>query len=243
MTIPFPREHGVWAMLGASLTGGFLIAGRIDRVGLSLVIGLSLLLMSKAPIRDFLREPARSQALWAGTYLMLSSLFLLPALPRLPRGLIVLSLVVMSAAVPLYLAAMRKRKEMRIKYEIPAMALLALAAPYAYAVSGGKDIGVMMTIFVMTFVYYSGSSFRVRSTPGSKSLRPGLVYDLAAIGGVFTAALAKLIPGIGVLAFLPFLENVWRALRPKREKLSYLGRVELLKVGIYLFFLVWAYRA
>lgn len=239
---PFPKEHGVWAMLASSLAGGFLIAGQIDLTGVSLLLGLALLLMSKAPIRDFLRNPVQPHALWAAGYLGASGLLLYPALVRLPPGILILSGLVMAPSVPVYLLAMHRRKEMRIRYEIPAMALLALAMPYAYSVSGGPDTGVAFSIFLLTFLYYSGSSFRVRSTPESKSLRAGLLYDAAVISGVLILAVSGTLPPVVALAFLPFLENIWRALNPRREKLSHLGRIELLKVVVYLFFLVLAYR-
>ncbi len=242
MKFPFPKEHGVWAMLASSLAGGFLIAGQIDLTGVSLLLGLALLLMSKAPIRDFLRNPVQPHALWAAGYLGASGLLLYPALVRLPPGILILSGLVMAPSVPVYLLAMHRRKEMRIRYEVPAMALLALAMPYAYSVSGGPDTGVAFSIFLLTFLYYSGSSFRVRSTPESKSLRAGLLYDAAVISGVLILAVSGTLPPVVALAFLPFLENIWRALNPRREKLSHLGRIELLKVVVYLFFLVLAYR-
>ena len=239
---PFPKEHGVWAMLASSLAGGFLIAGQIDLTGVSLLLGLSLLFMSKAPLRDLLRNPSRAHALWTAGYLGASGLLLFPGLLRLPHSIIVLSLLVMAPSVPVYLLAMHQRKEMRIRYEIPAMALLALAMPYAYSVSGGTNIRVALSIFLLTFFYYSGSSFRVRSTPESKSLRAGLFYDTAVVAGVLVFAAFKVLPPLVALAFLPFIENIWRAIKPQREKLSHLGRIELVKVVVYLFFLVLSYR-
>lgn len=229
-------------MLVASLTAGFAIAGKIDAVGVSLVASLFFLLMSKAPLRDVLRGPTPSALQWFIAYIALSGLFLVPTLYRLTPPLILLASITMLPAIPVYLYAMRRRKEMHIRFEIPAMALLALAAPFAYTVSGGGDVLVMFSVFILTLLYYSGSSFRVRATPVSKSLRTGLAYYIAVLTAVFAFGLMGVIPKLAMGAFLPFFENVWRAVRPKREKISLLGRIEMAKVTVYLVFLIAAYR-
>jgi hypothetical protein len=243
MTIPFPKEHGVWAMLAVSVIIGSGAAGSFTTASAALSISLFFLLTSKAPIRSLLRGDDKNSIWWCLAYLTLSGLFMLPMIPLMSIDLFILTTAVMLPAVPIYLYAMWKKREMRIGYEIPAMLLLALAAPFAYAAAGGTQLKVMLILLALCFLYYAASSFRVRSTPGSKSLKAGLAYDTLLIAGVAMAASSALIPPLAALGFLPILENAWRALSPKKEKLSQLGRVEVIKIVIFATFMIAGYRA
>lgn len=242
MNIPFPKEHGVWAMLLTSLIIGFAVGGSVGFAGISVVLSLSLLLMAKAPLKSMLRSFEPVHLYWSIAYLLLSGLFLLPFLPLITPRLAILSAMVMLPAVPVYLAALFYKREMQITYEIPAMALLSLSASFSYTAAGGADTTTMFSLWLLGLLYYSASSFRVRSSPKSRTLNAGLIYYSILLLSICTAAALGLIPALAGLAFLPILENIWKTLRPRKEKISTLGRTELLKTIIFATFAIIGYR-
>lgn len=242
MTLPFPKEHGVWAMLATSLVIGFAVVGAFDGAGLSMAASLAFLLMLKAPLKSFLRRRRRNDLLWAALYLSASGLFLLPFLPRITGSLATLTALVMIPSVPIYLTGLARKKEMQIAYEIPAMALLSLAAAFAYTGSGGTSTRIMVSIWLLGFLYYASSSFRVRFHPGSPSRATGLFYDTVLIGTVLIALILGWIPVAAGAAFLPLLEDVWRGFHPKKERFSDLGKIELVKTVFFAGLLIAGYR-
>lgn len=236
MTIPFPpfpKEHGVWAMLAASIITGAAVAGSFNATVLSAAAGMLLLFMAKAPLKSILRSPDKGAYAWLAGYVVAAALLLLPLAPRIPASLAVLAAVVIIGAGPVYVRAMLQKKEMRIASEIPAMAVIALAAPFAHAAAGGKSTDAMFSIWILGLLYYAASSFRVRTVPGSNLLRPALAYyAILAIGLAIAAGCGK-IPNLAAIAFIQLVENAFRALRPAREKISRLGRIELVKLAVF----------
>jgi len=234
VTIPFPKEHGVWAMLAASIITGAAIAGSFRPMVLSTAAGLSLLFMAKAPLKSILRNLAgKNSFAWLSAYVLAAVPLLFPLLPHIPAAIASLAALVTIAVGPVYVLAMRNRTEMRISSEIPAMAVIALAAPFANAAAGGESSYVMSSIWLLGLLYYSASSFRVRTVPGSNLLRPALAYYAVLAIGLGIAAAGGKIPALAAIAFMPLLENAYRTFRPSREKLSLLGRIELVKLALF----------
>jgi len=241
--IPFPKEHGVWAMLFTSLAIGFAVAGRITGAGAGVCLSLSMLLMLKAPLREMFRGRRTPRlTAWALLYSFLGGLSILPFLPRVTPELAVLTGAVMGICVPVYLYGLARRREMQARFEIPAMALISLSAAFAYRSAGGEDGGLLLRLWLLCFLFYAASSFRVRSTPRSATRIPGLAYTgvvLILAGG---AALTGTLPPLAALAFAPLLEDLWRGLRPRKESFSALGRIELAKTLVFAVLLVAAFR-
>ncbi len=239
---PFPKEHGVWAMMYVSFTVGVVIAGSRNPVIYPTAVGLFFLLTLKAPLTAFLRKLDGVSAFWTAVYGTLAGLLMLPALFDMPRGLPYLALAVMVPAVPVYLWALASRKEMKIHFEAVAMALLSLAGPWGYASAGGNDTTAMIALWAFLVVFYVPSSFRVRFSPSSRHLKTGAVLTSILLVTIGTAALAGALSWLIVLAYLPLLEDLWRAMNPRKEPISLLGRIELAKTLWFAVFLTLSLR-
>lgn len=230
-------------MLAASIITGSAAAGSFNPTVLSTAAALSLLFMAKAPLKSILRNsPDKGAFAWLAGYVVAASLLIFPLLPHVPIQLAVVAAVVVIIVGPVYLLAMRDRKEMRLSSEIPAMAVISLAAPFAYTAAGGESTGVMLSIWLLGLSYYAASSFRVRTVPGSNLLKPALAYYAVLATGLTIAVIGGIIPPLAAIAFLPLVENAFRALRPAREKISRLGRIELVKLAVFTTLMIAGFR-
>lgn len=258
---PLTREHGSWAMLLVPLVVGAAAGGAFSLPVLLFALASLSLFLARHPLGLLLRPgsgPALPHILWGGIFLALGALFGLPLL-LLYRlwGLAPLG-VALGAAWLLHSYLQRRGLERRAPAQLLGIAALAVAAPGAYLCAGGAWGAAAVSLWGLSFLYFSGSVTFVPMMVRLRSVKPpvGAWDQRWSLGraAVLTQALALLLaaalsaaglaPGPAALALLPQTGKVFLSvfLLPSVATIKRLGWQEVLHALLFGLLLILAYR-
>jgi hypothetical protein len=250
--IPLPREHGAYVILGCAWLLGVIQAPSVDplRTSLSLVT-IAMAFFIQEPIRQLLvirrtgrhREQRRLLITWTAAMALLGLDAAAPIALSQPQILWVLLPAGIVGGV--YAVMLVRRASMDALATVGFIGL-ALAAPTAYIASGGRfDRLEVLGLWVLTAIFFCGSSYSVRiRLKGADSITQAVGYHLLALTVVASLTLVTLLPPIALLAILPGGAKLFWILRDvdryRRLPLKRIGIQE--SVASLLFVIIYSFQ-
>lgn len=261
---PLTREHGSWAMLLVPLVVGAAAGEAFSLPVLLFALASLSLFLARHPLGLLLRPgsgPALRNLVWSGIFLALGVISGLPLLLRYRLwGLAPLG-GALGAAWLLHSYLQRRGLERRAPAQLLGIAALAAAAPGAYLCAGGGWGAAAVSLWGLSFLYFSESITFVPLMVRLRSMRPpiptsrdwGQRWSLgrAAVLSQTLALLlavalstAGLAPGPAALALLPQTGKVflYTFLLPPVATIKRLGWLEVLHSLLFGLLLALAYR-
>lgn len=223
MKIPYTKEHGAWVMFAIAFVTGTAKAERVDEVNLVLFLSMALFLMAKAPVSGFLRTSDKSGLPFIALYGALGAAGCLYSILRQPDLLV----LYLAGLVLIFLYFIFARKGFPVLSEASAMAIMGLVAGISSSIGG--DILSKLSLWLMFFLFYLASSFRVRLMM-KKYRTIAVVYSslMLLLSGVMTALGRSVF-----IAFLPLLEDLFAAQRGRKEEFKRIGIIETVKSIVF----------
>lgn len=217
-------------MFGIAFITGVAKTGRPSIATIAVLVSLSLFLMSKAPLSAYLKRKKSGMVLPLAIYIIAGSAGCLYSVLMQP-GLIALYFAGI-ILIALYFILMRKG--MPVLSEASGMAVMGLVA--AISASIGSDVRSSLYLWIMFFLFYLASSFRVRFIIMKYRIASGVYAGVIVAGSVVLAFTGRLI----FLSFLPLIEDIFASIAPKNEDFKKLGIIETIKsivfgLGVILF--------
>jgi|SRR5688572_27852659 len=248
---PLPKEHGSWVMLSAPLLMGLILAPAWHWRTLALLVAALAFFLMRYPLATLVKTRKRANVdkaylwRWAAIY---------GSIALLSGGWLVLAynlwwLLVMGSVggllIGLHLWLVSRRQEMSLAGELSAIFGLALGAPLAYYVAGGRLDSTALLLGLINGLYFGGTVFyiklKVRRQPrladpahlGQRLLeaKACLGYQTLALSLIILLATLRLAPLLIPLALLPstlkVLFGAWQWQDKKSLSLVRLGLVEM----------------
>jgi hypothetical protein len=221
--IIYTREYGSWVMCSVSFIAGTVKAGQISGLTAVVFFSIGLLLMAKAPAERLLRRP--DSLAWRSLFI-----FAVPALAG-----VVYSVFRQQSLVYLYLCGVGvlvlyvliRGKGYLVAEEAAGMAVMGLVA--AIAASLGGEVASHLYLWPLFFAFYFSSSLRVRVVKPLYRVLGGVYSGALLLSGVVLAFVGNYM----MLAFLPLLEDLYAALRGRKEPFKRLGIIESIKAVVF----------
>lgn len=242
MWMPVVKEHGSWIVFIFSSVAGIAAGLRVSPwhmgrdpffffVPVLTIIGLILLINSKAPLASALRKKTRRKVYlaWFSFFSISGTLFLIPFLyDGLTTFILFLPLVLC------YVILLSLDMEHNLFAELLGFAILALSAPMVYfAVTGAMSY----RLYFAVFIFFAAGIFKVRMR-----INKDLAYRW--LMGFYCAASLPLffLLNMPLVILAPFVENIASAVRMRDEKLRTTGNIELVKGLIFTALLILFWR-
>ena len=223
MKIPYTKEHGAWVMFGIAFITGTAKAGMITAVGLIVFLSLALFLMAKAPVATLLRRGEKSGLPFIALYIILGSAGCIYSIIRKPDLIFLYG----AGVCLIILYFIFGRKSLPVLSEASAMAIMGLVA--SIAASLNSDVPGQLYLWVMFFVFYFASSFRVRFTMMKYRIISGVYSSLILLLSVIGAYTGRAI----FISFLPLFEDLYSSVKGKKEEFKRIGIIETLKSIVF----------
>lgn len=177
-----PREHGAWAMLAVPFLLGVAIS---DLHWLHVPAGIGFLFsyMALYAILELKRQPRkRRDALYTFTRLGIVSVLLL-VIPFFFKPYAFLPLAGMLPLLAVSLWFLRQKRERHFLNDVSGIVALSLLLPVAAELGGGVPFELLGMTWLLSFLYFLGTVFFVKSVFREKQNRPfhllGIVYHWA----------------------------------------------------------------
>jgi hypothetical protein len=209
----FPREHGSYAVLIASMAVGSLRMESHDILGLiAYVISISVLFVAQEPLKALMRRnPTQPQSYIAhlrqGTYLLIIGGIALCILCYVqPTCVWILPLAVIPVAGVLYTQI--KRRSLFVR-SLAGFALLTLAVPLAVLL-GGAPIDAAISAWIEVLLFFLSAAIAVNLRLDASSVKSASLFFLIALSGLIIGATFELCSITSAIAFsLSTIRFLW----------------------------------
>lgn len=223
MKIPYTKEHGAWVMFAIAFVTGTAKAGSIGAVNLIVFISLAFFLMAKAPMASLLRRGDKNGLPFIFLYIILGAFGCLYSIIRHTDLIFLYS----AGVILIILYFIFGRKGLPVLSEASAMAIMGLVAAISASVSNG--IQPKLYLWLMFFVFYLASSFRVRLTMKKYRVISGLYSGLILLLSSIMVFLGEPL----FLSFFPLIEDLYSAAKGTREEFKRIGIIETIKSAVF----------
>lgn len=243
--IPFPREHGGWAIFLVPLVIGTAAGGKWDGSLVLFLIAALFAFLARAPLGGLLQSPPaagdsgawrRRLWTWFGVYGGISLLALFPLLTFYRRPFLLLFGAAGVVLLYLHLRAVLHRRERTLVSQVLAAMGLSLSAPAAYYVAAGILDSRALVLWVVNAAFFSSEVCYVQMRVQAQRFHRPSFRGTAASAYVGTLSvvvvfcLLGLLPAAFLLPFVPsFLKVIWVSIRTPRRllirRLGWLGVV------------------
>lgn len=215
-------------MFGIAFITGAIKAEMITALTIIVFISLSLFLAAKTPASGFLKRREKGVLYSMGIFLLPGFLGCLYSALKQP------SLIFLYAAgmILLILYFVLLRKGFTFISEACGMAIMGLVAGIAASVNG--EIRPHLYLWLMFFVFYLSSSFRVRFTIARYRLISGIYSGIALLVSIIMVSAGRLI----FLSFLPLTEDFYSSIKGKKESFKSLGIISTIKAIVFALLLI-----
>jgi len=253
-----PTEHGAWAVIfvplviGASVTESFsprviLLAGSMLGFFLSHVPLQTLLRRRLEGLRDAV--VVRASMLWAGIYLGVGTIFLVPLL--LSGYWMIVPLGAVGVAAFLLTVCLRSRIPGKFLVDQIAVLGLTVSAPAAYVVTSGSFDRTAVTLWILNALFFGGTvvyvHLKIRASAArnprlawSDKARLGtlnVLYHVLALSLVIFLVAVHYTPRLAIVAFVPMtIHSIYGTVRLS-DKVRY-KRLGIILVGQSILFAV-----
>ncbi|MBI3015921.1 MAG: YwiC-like family protein [Candidatus Tectomicrobia bacterium] len=241
--VPFPKEHGGWAIFLIPLLIGTAAGGKFTGSTVLFVFAALFAFTARAPLVSMvLGVPAgkspevwrRNLWIWFLTYSGMSLLFLFPLLALYQRPLLLLIGGAGLSFLPFHLRAVRERRDRALSNQLLAAVGLTLTAPGAYYVATGVLDSRALILWILNAAFFGSEVCYVQMRVQSLRLRRPILRGTACtafaaiLAGVFVLSLFSFLPPAFLLPFVPSpLKALWSALKSSRrfqiKRLGWLG--------------------
>lgn len=233
----FPRQHGAWSVLLASLALGAVAAGEtgIEYVlfFVSAVFGFmgryAIALYNQLPGSD---ERKTSALMLSLVYMGMAAFTSAILITVYKLWLLIPLILIMLSFLGVSIVFQQRRKERTVSGEITGLTGLSLVSLLAaYSVRGSVEPG-MIGIWLLSLLFFVGSVFHVRFVAArcATDSRANLFYHLIALALAVFLAVAGYIPSLATVAMIPVTVKVVLAVKRNkgvRQPLRRIGYIEL----------------
>ncbi len=257
-----PKQHGTWFIFVTAYTMAHFIYQPSFADSLFLFLSMSFLIFAQSSLVFWVKSIKLKKK--DNNYLLLAILyFLLAALPTFKliivesHYLLLLFAVVVGAGAILSLYLVYSGKELSVEAEILNISILSTVVPAVGYMAQGKITLDMLSVWIVTALFYLGSIFRVRylirdrkllsldfQTRLKANLR-SLVYHSISYLVVVVMSMDGFLPKLMIIAFLPtFLRAVYIIARryPRPPAVTRIGWAEVFNSVTFVVLSILAFR-
>ena len=231
--IPFPREHGGWAIFLIPLVIGTVLGGRFTAATVLFVFAALFSFAARAPLVGLVLDTPGGKAsgvnhrnlfIWLFIYVGISFLFCFPLLSFYRRPLLILIGGGALSFLPFHLWAVRRRRDRALSNHLLAALGLTLTAPGAYYVAAGVLDSRALILWILNAAFFGSEVCYVQMRVQSLRLHRPILRGAACaafagiLTGVLILSLFSILPAAFLLPFVPSpLKALWSALKSSRR--------------------------
>jgi len=220
-----PKEHGAWAVLLVPMAIAAAMEERISPSFIVLVLASLAVFLAYLPVQLMLRTAARASTdekirtarSWAIVYLLSASLF--GGILLLQGFWLLAPISILGAALFVLNFFLTRDNPKSVASDLSAVIGLTLTGPAASYVLTGSITGEVLSVWVLTMLFFGSSVFYVHMKIRASGLKKetiawsdrfsvgqlNLIYHAVTLGIVFILMVNRATPSLAFVAFVPIV--------------------------------------
>lgn len=206
-----PKQHGAWSILFVSTCAGALAGCGFKFLHILLLISGAFAMGIRHNLILWLKQRKEIQKKWMLLYSTLFAIVSILILWKTPRIIAIGIVGVITSLIALAISI--RRGELDIFSELAGIMTLSLFAPASHFLSCSSYTSETFILYLLSFLFFSGSVFRVRylvrvKMRGKESVKDAIVSSLYHIGVILFVLLLHLHHHLHILFLIAILPSV-----------------------------------